>query len=54
MHGGAAQQVRHAAQRRLFEDRLAGHAARWERMTPETRAEIVAGLFSLAVTPPPV
>ncbi len=45
MHGGAAPQVRHAAQRRLFEERDRRHRERWERMKPETRAEIVAGLF---------
>jgi len=46
MHGGAAPQVRHAAQRRLFEERNRRHRERWERMKPETRAVIVAGLFT--------
>jgi len=46
MHGGAAPQVRHAAQRRLFEECNRRHRERWERMKPETRAVIVAGLFT--------
>ncbi len=44
MHGGAAPQVRHAAQRGLFEERDRRHRERWARMNPHTRAEIIAGI----------
>ncbi len=47
MHGGAAPQVRHAAQRRLFEERDRRHSEQWARMRPHTRAEIIAGMFPL-------
>ncbi len=44
MHGGAAPQVRHAAQRGLFEERDRRHRERWARMNPHTWAEIIAGI----------
>ncbi len=51
MHGGAAPQVRHAAQRRLFEERLARHAARWDRMKDSTQAAHLRAFMPLGVLP---
>ena len=47
MHGGAAPQVRAAAARRLFDERLERRAARFDAMTPERQDELVRALLPL-------
>jgi hypothetical protein len=47
MHGGSAPQVKAAAARRLFEDRLARHAARWDAMSATRKDEAVRAMLGL-------
>lgn len=47
MHGGAAPQVKAAAARRLFDERLARHAARWDAMSDTRKDETVRALLGL-------
>jgi len=47
MHGGAAPQVKEAAARRLFEDRLARHAARWDAMHESRKDALVRTYLGL-------
>jgi hypothetical protein len=47
MHGGAAPQVRQAAHMRLFEERKARFAARWNRSTPAYRDRITRAMLGL-------
>jgi hypothetical protein len=47
MHGGAAPQVRAAAHARLFEERIARHAARWERLSQRRRDTYTAAMMGL-------